>query len=56
MPNSADPDQLASPTDPDLHCLQKQGLSGFSRIRVKALITIVTAVDDILTFFYFQRK
>ena len=36
MANSADPDQLASqkPTDLDLHCLQKQGISGFSRTRV----------------------
>ena len=35
--NSADPDQLASekPTDLDLHCLQKQCISGFSRTRVK---------------------
>ena len=31
MANSADPDQLAS----DLHCLQGQGISGFSRTRVK---------------------
>ena len=30
MTNSADPDQLASkkPTDLDLHCLQRQGISG----------------------------
>ena len=36
MTNSADPDQLASkPTDLDLHCLQRQGISGFSRTRVK---------------------
>ena len=44
MANSADPDQLASseaswllqkPTDLDLHCLQRQGISGFSMIRVK---------------------
>ena len=36
MANSADPDQLASsePTDLDLHCLQRQGISGFSRTRV----------------------
>ena len=29
MPNSVDPDQLASskPTDLDLHCLQRQGIS-----------------------------
>ena len=33
MANSADPDQLAyqKPTDLDLHCLQRQGISGFSR-------------------------
>ena len=35
MANSADPDQL--PTDLDLHCLQRQGISGFSRTRVKSL-------------------
>ena len=35
MANSVDPDQLASkPTDLDLHCLQKQGISGLSRTRV----------------------
>ena len=35
MANSADPDQLAQkPTDLDLHCLQRQGKSGFSRTRV----------------------
>ena len=29
MTNSADPDQLASrPTDLDLHCSQRQGISG----------------------------
>ena len=31
MTNGADPDQLA---DPELHCLQRQGISGFSRTRV----------------------
>ena len=38
MANSADPDQLASlkQADLDLHCLQRQGISGFSRTRVKA--------------------
>ena len=37
MSNSADPDQLASSeaNDLDLHWLQKQGISGFSRTRVK---------------------
>ena len=33
MANSADPDQLAS--DLDLHCLQRKGISRFSRARVK---------------------
>ena len=41
MANRADPDQLASeiswllkkPTDLDLHCLQRQDISGFSRKR-----------------------
>ena len=33
MANSADPGQMAS--DLDLHCLQRQGISGFSRTRVK---------------------
>ena len=35
MANSADPDQLASS---DLHCLQKQGISGFSRTRVNTFL------------------
>ena len=29
---------LQKPTDLDLHCLQKQGISGFSRTRVKVII------------------
>ena len=35
--NSADPDQIASSeaTDLYLHCLQRQGISGISRTRVK---------------------
>ena len=44
MANIADPDQLASsepilqkPVDLDLPCLQRQGKSGFSRIRVNYL-------------------
>ena len=38
MANSADPDQLPSSeaTDLDLHYLQKQGISGFSRTGVKS--------------------
>ena len=35
MTNSADPDQ--KPTDLDLHCLQRQGISRFSRTRVKII-------------------
>ena len=35
MANSADSDQ--KPTDLDLHCLQRLGISGFSRTRVKKL-------------------
>ena len=37
MTNSADPDQLAS-SDLDLHRLQRQGISGFSRTRVKSVL------------------
>ena len=33
MTNSADPEQLA--TELDLRCLQRQGISGFSKTRVK---------------------
>ena len=33
MANIADPDELAS-SDLDLHCLQRQDISGFSRTRV----------------------
>ena len=36
--NRADPDQLASkPTDLDLHFLQRQDISGFSRAKVKLI-------------------
>ena len=38
MTNNADTDQFPSlqkPTDLDLHCLQRQGISGFSRTRVR---------------------
>ena len=37
MTNSADPDQLAS-SDP--HCLQRQGISGFGRTRVKSQVKV----------------
>ena len=39
MANSADPESwLLQPTDLDLHCLQRQGISGFSRTRVNAVL------------------
>ena len=39
MTYSADPDSwlLQKPADLDLHCLQRQGISGFSRTRVNIL-------------------
>ena len=39
MTNSADSDQLA--TDLDLHCLQSQGISGFSRTRVNIVTELL---------------
>ena len=51
MANSADPDQLAwNTTDLDLHCLLWQGISGFSRTRVKAPST--TAAYDTFIFIF----
>ena len=44
MANSADPDQL---TDLDLHCLQRQVLSGFSRTRVKVCKNTMNFVENI---------
>ena len=37
MANSANPDL-------DLHCLQKQGISGFSRTRVKGIVLLVNFI------------
>ena len=34
LTNSADP-ELLKPTDLDLHCLQRQDISGFRKIRIK---------------------
>ena len=47
MANSVDPDQLASkkPTDLDLHCLQRQGISEFSRTRVNRTVTNIPNKD-----------
>ena len=43
MANSADPDQrlLQKPTDLDLNSLQRQGISRFSRTRVKKYLMII---------------
>ena len=35
---------LKKPTDLDLHCLQRQGISGFSRTRVKTHSVLTTEV------------
>ena len=48
MANSADPDQLAlkkKPTDLDLHCLQRQGISGLSRTRIKCIIQVPVVIE-----------
>ena len=47
MENSADPNQLASS---DLHCLQRQGISGHSRTRVNRVLFL----DCILKQFIFD--
>ena len=46
--NSADPDQLASSeaTDLDLHCLQRQGIFGFSRYHTR---------DKMISLYYHTR-
>ena len=43
MANSADSDQ---PTDLDLHCLQSQDISGFSRTRVKRCVNVQVPVHS----------
>ena len=47
MADSADPDQ--KPTDLDLHCLQRQGISGFSKTRGKSSLGIFYMVSDVQT-------
>ena len=47
MADSADPDQ--KPTDLDLHCLQRQGISGFSMTRGKSSLGIFYMVSDVQT-------
>ena len=49
MAYNADPDQLASkkPTDLDLHCLQKQGISWFNRTSVNILYVLLWHKNNI---------
>ena len=37
---------LPKPTDLDLHCLQKQGISGFSRTRFKFYTNLVRQAEE----------
>ena len=53
MANSADPDQ--KPTDLDLHCLQKQDISGFSRTRVKRKFLFIVPDKAFFFFYYYQE-
>ena len=48
MTNSADPDQLASqkPTDLDLHCLQRQGICGLSRLGLTGIKAKSVSLSD----------
>ena len=48
MANSADPDQLASE---EVYCLQRQGISGFSRTRVNKNLTPVPDVHKVCILF-----
>ena len=70
MANSVDPDQLVSillqkPTDLDLHYLQRQDISGFSRTRVNIYImyeenyiqlTLVISNTDNSNYCFSQTK
>ena len=53
MANSADPDQK-KPTDQDLHCLQRQGISRFSRTRVKEKDTFAGDLTVKIVFVLFH--
>ena len=52
MANCAHPDQLKTPTYLNLHCLQRQDMSEFSRTRVKSCYSTFPSVfvPDILLF------
>ena len=54
MANSADPDQLIcqiqiswllqKPADLDLHCLQRQGISGYSRTSINLISRVMNGI------------
>ena len=50
MANSADPDQ--KPTDLDLHCLQRQGISGTSRARVNILLRLAMWISQCVSSYH----
>ena len=56
MTKSVDPDQLASqkPTDLDLHCLQRWGISEFIRTRVNLLYCHIIYLDKKVFIFSLQ--
>ena len=45
---------LQKPTDLDLHCLQRQGISGFSRTSVKILHLFCHSSDKLYSYFSMQ--
>ena len=47
---------MQKPTDLDLHCLQRQGISGFSRTRVKMPYKIIADKKTKFLVYYFSEK
>ena len=47
---------LQKPTDLDLHFLQRQGISGFSRPRVKISLYAVFQGDSVLYFSHYKQN
>ena len=46
---------LQKPTDLDLHCFQRQGISGFSRTRVNCYLWATSKGDDKLMIFFSKQ-
>ena len=46
---------LRKPTDLDLHCLQRQGISGFSRTRVKSKLQMRLGSQIIVLLFLHEN-